>query len=270
MDWVQPFVLGLVQGVTEFLPISSSAHLILTPKFFGWQDQGLLFDISVHVGTLAAVLLYFRSEVMTLALGKWHVVTGRMTTVPARLFLMLVASTIPLILIAPFMKDIVELYARSFTVIGFTSIVFGLLLWWADKKSEKWHSVGDIRTKQAWIFGFYQVLAMVPGTSRSGICMTAGRLMGFDRKTASRYAMLMAMPVIFLIGGYSLVSDFHSGFNFQENAEAIALGAGVSFVSALAAIHLLMTFVERIGFLPFVVYRVLLGLFLLLLAYFGG
>lgn len=265
---MQSFILGLVQGITEFLPISSSAHLIVVPKFVDWPDQGLLFDISVHVGTLAAVMLYFHKEVLQLFKGLGNVLCRRFETVEAKLFLMLLLSTIPLILIAPFIKGLIENYARSFMVIGFTSIFFGLLLWWADKKEQgAFTSLEKLTSKSAIFFGLFQALAMVPGTSRSGICMTAGRMLGFDRETASRYAMLMAMPVIFLIGANALVSDFDGGLNLQENLNEILVGVSVSFVSALLAIHGLMKFVNRIGFMPFVVYRIVLGAVLLFLAF---
>lgn len=276
MEFTHAFVLGLVQGITEFLPISSSAHLILVPKFVSWPDQGLLFDISVHVGTLLAVMLYFYKDVLTLFRGKVDVLRGRFQTAEAHLFIALVVSTIPLVIIAPFIKDYIEVYARSYAVIAFTSIFFGLLLWRADKgrclvkpdiswSGEK--EMTEITVKKALVFGLFQAIAMVPGTSRSGICMTAGRLLGFSREASSRYAMLMAMPVILMIGAYSLLSDFESGVNLAENAQEIAVGAAVSFVSAILAIHLLMKFVNKVGFLPFVIYRVALGCVLLFLIF---
>lgn len=282
MEFTHAFILGVVQGITEFLPISSSAHLILVPKFVHWPDQGLLFDISVHVGTLLAVMIYFYRDVLTLIQGKIDVLRGRFHTVQAKLFMVLVVSTIPLVLVAPFIKDYIEVYARSYAVIGFTSIFFGLLLWRADRTGEKGCSscisqndtpvdapktVADMTLKQALFFGLFQAVAMIPGTSRSGICMTAGRFMGFSREDSSRYAMLMAMPVILMIGAYSLMSDFEGGMNLADNAQEIAVGALVSFVSAMLAIHLLMKFVNRIGFMPFVIYRVLLGVVLLYLTF---
>jgi len=269
METLQIIVLGIVQGITEFLPISSSGHLILLPSIVEWPDQGLLFDIAVHVGTLAAVMLYFHKEVWQMILGVLDMLRLRFQTDAAHLTAMIAVSTIPLVLVAPVVKSFVETGLRSVVVIAVTSILFGLILWYADitaKKcmDDKSKSLRKMRFKDAFIFGLFQTLALIPGTSRSGSCMTAGRFLGFSRSDSSRYAMLMAMPVILMMGGYSFISDFEAGLSLQDNMDEILLGAGISFTCALLAIHGLMKFVEKVGFLPFVIYRVLLGLLLLI------
>ncbi len=306
-------ILAIVQGITEFLPISSSAHLILVPLISGWEDQGVVFDVALHFGTLLAVMVYFRHEVATLCRGKYDVVTLNFKTEDARLLLLLAASTVPIVLIAPFAKDFLEDGARSYMVLGVTSIVFGLLLWVADKQYiRRWvsfsglmgwlertwpkgrllrlyrflaamlfkeahreilgkklqdkHGVENINFTHAMVFGFFQVLAIIPGTSRSGICMTAGRMLGFDRETTNRYAMLMAIPVIVLAVGYTLIADFDVAYNWQNNWDTLLVGVGLSFFFALLAIHFLMHYVVRNGFLVFVVYRIFLGTLLMTLA----
>lgn len=263
MDLLQIFVLAVVQGITEFLPISSSAHLILVPELTPWADQGVVFDVALHVGTLFAVLLYFRKETVMALNGKLNLLKLNYKTPNARLVINLAISTIPLIVFGFVMKDFVANAGRSMAVLATTSIVFGLLLYLCDKKSCTENTdINLINSKQALLFGLFQAIAIIPGTSRSGICMTAGRVLGYDRETASRYAMLMAIPVIFLLGAYTMLSGMDSAINWRDNTNELLWGIVLSFVSALAAIHLLMTFINRIGFTPFVIYRVLLGVFL--------
>lgn len=270
MDIWQIITLSIVQGITEFLPISSSAHLVLVPYLTGWQDQGLLFDLGVHVGTLFAVMVYFRKEVVLLLKGFKRSLLGRFDTVEAKMFLMLFVSTLPLLFIAPFLKEWVTFVARSMTVVAITSIFYGLLLYWADQRvlhCTKKLNKKEITAKEALVYGLFQALALIPGTSRSGICMTAGRLMGYSRKECSRYAMLMSIPVILVLGFYGFYE-----YSILEQKPIgslldLSLGAALSFLTALLSLHMLMTFVEKVGFLPFVIYRVVLGIGLLAFVY---
>lgn len=268
MEFLQILALSLVQGVTEFLPISSSAHLVLVPMFTQWQDQGFLFDIGVHVGSLLAVMLYFRAEVKSLFFGFFQLVVGKTSSPESKMALMLIISTLPLVIIGPFIKDWVSVFTRSLNVIAITSIVYGILLYWADKRMEKCEvKEKEITVKNAIVYGLFQALAVIPGTSRSGICMTAGRLLGFSRVAASRYAMLMSIPIILLIGGYSGLEYYLEPAEALGNPSELLLGVFLTFVSAYASIHLLMKFVEKVGFLPFVIYRIALGLCLFLVLY---
>ncbi len=270
MEFIQIFILSIVQGITEFLPISSSAHLILMPKLFGWADQGIVFDIAVHLGTLFAVLIYFKHETFILLRAMADIITGAYNTNEAKLAWKLVIATIPLLVFALFVKDFVETGGRHFAVLGITSIVFGLLLWWADRMPEKnttKKNIEKILLKDAAIFGVFQALAIIPGTSRSGICMTAGRFIGCNRQTSSHFATLMAIPTIMIIFLYSITKIDGALFNWAEDWHVLGLGIVLSFCVALGAIHILMTWVSRVGYWPFVIYRVLLGSILLVFAF---
>ena len=263
MDTVQVLALSIIQGITEFLPISSSGHLVILPKLVNWPEQGLLFDTALHVGTLLAVMIYFRKQVLTMILGLFDTLKFKLTD-NSRLFLMLSLSTLPLVIVGPFILHDVEVYARSLMVIGVTSIVYGLLLYYADVKMGEQNR--PLTWKDAFIFGLFQVLASVPGTSRSGICMTAGRFLKLSRTESARYSMLMSIPVILMVGAYGFIGDFNDAINWHTAYKEMLLGIVFSFISALLCIHLLMKWVEKIGFLPFVVYRVLLGVILIYLA----
>lgn len=268
MDIWQIITLSIVQGITEFLPISSSAHLVLVPKFTNWPDQGVLFDLGVHVGTLVAVLFYFRKEVFHLLKGFFNILRGRFKEAETRLFLLLSLSTLPLLAVAPFLKNWVETAGRSLTIVAITSIFYGVLLYWADKRVLNCNSSKVVlNRKSAFVYGLFQVLALVPGTSRSGICMTAGRLMGFSREECSRYAMLMSIPVILLLGFFGFYEGAVAHEFSHENIQSLLIGCILSGLTAFFAIKALMRFVEKIGFLPFVIYRVVLGVGLLAFVY---
>lgn len=268
MDIWQIITLSVTQGITEFLPISSSAHLVLVPKLTNWPDQGVLFDLGVHVGTLFAVMIYFRKEVFMLLKGFKNFLLGRFTDSDTRLFLLLSLSTLPLLIVAPFLKDWVENAGRSLVVVAITSIFYGVLLYWADKRVLNCdYKPVPLNRKSALVYGLFQVLALVPGTSRSGICMTAGRLMGFSREECSRYAMLMSIPVILMLGFFGFYECTFIHQATLDNMTNLYIGAALSGVTALLAIHALMRFVDKIGFLPFVIYRVVLGFGLLAFVY---
>ena len=255
--------LALLQGLTEFLPISSSAHLILLPNLVGWQDQGLAFDIAVHVGTLSAVTVYFRHELWTMS-REWTVsLAGGSRTPQSRLAWAVLFGTVPVGIAGLSFNHSVEQYLRSPLIIAAASIGFGLLLWWADfggthRRDEHeltWRDVAMIRVAQA--------VALIPGTSRSGITMTAGLAMGLNRSASARFSFLLSVPVIVLAGGLELVElVVQAG---PVDWRALIIGAAVSGVSAYLCIEFFLKLIERIGMFPFVLYRVLLGIVLIVL-----
>lgn len=257
MSYIEAFILALIQGLTEFLPISSSAHLILPSAILGWEDQGLAFDIAVHVGTLAAVVIYFRKEVVTLFGALFGSIFKGDRSKEAKLAWMIVLATIPACVFGLLMKDIVELYLRSAWVIATTTIIFGLLLWWVDKNSSLSDDEYQAGWKKALFIGIAQAMAIIPGTSRSGATITAALYLGFTREAAARFSFLMSIPIIALAGGYlglKLVisgDPVHVGF--------LLTGIVTSFISAYICIHFFLKLISRMGMMPFVIYRLLLG-----------
>ncbi len=257
-------VLAIVQGITEFLPISSSGHLILVPIVFDWPDQGLLMDVAVHVGTLGAVLLYFWRDVAAMAVGGVHLLRGQWNP-GARLVLMVIIATIPIILAGFAFNQVYPEGIRSMEVIGWTTLGFGLLLYAADRMGATSRRIEDVRLPQALIIGVSQVLALIPGTSRSGITMTAARMMGFDRSEAARFSLLLSIPTILGAGLFKGKELYDSG-NAQLTADAYT-AAALALVSALIAIWAMMRWLQHSTFTPFVIYRVILGILLLVFAY---
>jgi len=261
MDFEQILGLGLLQGLTEFLPISSSAHLILLPLLLGWEDQGLAFDVAVHVGTLIAVVSYFRKDISKLIVGWFLSVFKQQQSQDSRLAWMVIIGTIPVGLVGLFAGDLIEIYLRSPLVIAISTIVFGLLLWWADANGQRNKSEEGLTLKAALTIGLYQVLALIPGTSRSGITMTAGLVLGLTREAAARFSFLLSVPLIFLAGGLKTIEL--AGSAIAIDWFAIIAGVVISALSAFACISLFLKMLEKIGMLPFVIYRLLLGCFLL-------
>lgn len=247
----------LIQGLTEFLPISSSAHLILPSAILGWEDQGLAFDVAVHVGTLLAVVIYFRKEVVTLFAALFASIFKGDRSKEAKLAWMIVIATIPVCVFGLFMKDIIEIYLRSAWVIATTTIVFALLLWWVDKNAPLKDDEYAADWKKSVFIGVSQALAMIPGTSRSGATITAALYLGFTREAAARFSFLMSIPIITLAGGYlgmKLVTSgepVHMGF--------LLTGIVTSFISAYICIHFFLKLISKMGMTPFVIYRLILG-----------
>ncbi|RCU51727.1 MULTISPECIES: undecaprenyl-diphosphate phosphatase [Corallincola] len=260
MSTLEVIILALIQGLTEFLPISSSAHLILPSAILGWNDQGLAFDVAVHVGTLLAVVIYFRDEVWRMTQDWCGSVIGRGLTTEAQLAWSVVLATIPAGLFGLMAGDLIEVLARSAAVIAATTIVFGLLLWWADIKAKLVLDEYAVGWKKALIIGCAQALALIPGTSRSGITITAGLMLGLTREAAARFSFLMSIPVIFLAGGLQTKKLVEAVEPVQW--DQIALGTVISFFAAYACIHVFLKLVSRMGMLPFVIYRLALGLLL--------
>jgi len=259
-DW-QAVWLAFVQGFTEFLPISSSAHLILLPRLFGFPDQGLGFDIAVHVGTLAAVVFYLRNEIGPMLRDWFLTLLGRPGTPHSRLAWGVILATIPLGLGGIMLKALVSDELRSPLVIATTTIVFGLALLWADRRGRRERDEYQLGWRDVLLIGMAQVLALVPGTSRSGITITAGLLLGLTRPAAARFSFLLSIPAIVLPG--SLL-----GYELAQSPEAIdwrhfGLGVALSALFAYLCIRLFMAWIARMDMTPFVIYRVVLGIVLL-------
>jgi len=255
--------LGILQGLTEFLPISSSAHLILLPLLLGWEDQGLAFDVAVHVGTLLAVVVYFRADLKRLINGWLNSVLRQQHTQDSRLAWFVVLGTLPVGVAGLMLGEFIEMYLRSPIVIATTTIIFALLLWWADAKGARTRVQHQLTLKDVVIIGFYQVIALVPGTSRSGITMTAGLLLGLTREAAARFSFLLSIPLIFLAGCLK-TAELVAGA-LPVDWFSIILGVVVSALSAFLCISVFLKLLEKMGMLPFVLYRLILGVFLLYL-----
>ncbi|MCJ8275093.1 MAG: undecaprenyl-diphosphate phosphatase, partial [Psychrosphaera sp.] len=200
MTTLEIVVLAIIQGLTEFLPISSSAHLILPSQLLGWTNQGLAFDVATHVGTLFAVLLYFRQDVYQLTTAWFESLRGKKSS-NSNLAWCIILGTIPAGLAGLLLKDYIEIYTRNISVIATTTIIFGLLLGWADKYAKQTLIIEQITFKNALVIGLAQAMALIPGTSRSGITMTAGLMLGLDRQSAARFSFLLSIPIIVLAGG---------------------------------------------------------------------
>jgi undecaprenyl-diphosphatase len=260
MDTLQTTLLALLQGLTEFLPISSSAHLVLMPRLVGWEDQGLAFDVAVHVGTLIAVVAYFRHELAIMLVDWLRSIAGGERTAAARLAWLVLLATLPVAVTGLLLHDFIETYLRSPLVIAVTTVVFGLLLWWSDRRGRQQREESGLRISDVLVIGFAQVLALVPGTSRSGITITAGLALGLTRTAAARFSFLLSVPVILMAGGYETLKLVQQ--HGPVAWDALLLGTAVAAISAWLCIHFFLQLVERIGMLPFVIYRLLLGAFL--------
>lgn len=258
-------LLAIIQGLTEFLPISSSAHLIL-PAQLGWiEDQGTTIDVAVHVGSLFAVMAYFHKDVVTLFAGLWDAIRLRWTW-SSKLFTLLAVATVPTLVAGVFIAVMdVEDMLRSAELIGWTSIIFGVLLYEADRIALRYKQVEDVTWQAALTVGAAQCLALLPGTSRSGITMTAARFLGYERSEAARFSMLLAIPTILAIGGFKGLEVVQAGDSVLQGQVFWAII--LSFVAAYAAIWVFMRLVEQIGLFPFMIYRIALGLALLTFVY---
>ena len=263
MSLVYLFVLSVVQGITEFLPVSSSAHLILTPQLLGEADQGALIDVMAHAGSLLAVLIYFHRDIRSVAMGKVALIRGKMT--PGGRLALLVGLATPPALIAGgilYVTGTADLL-RSPIIIAWSTLIFAIPLWLADRYGPRSSRIESLSWMTAFLIGLAQVLAFIPGASRSGITMTAGRALGLTRTEAARFSMLMAIPIIAALGLAAML-ELASGEIAGVSLTDGLIVASLSFVSALAAIAGLMALVERVGFLPFVLYRVALAVALLI------
>ncbi len=258
MDIYEVIFLAIIQGITEFLPISSSAHLILPSKILGFEDQGLAFDVAVHFGSLFAVLTYFRQEVIQLIQAWTLSITKKQHTSESRLAWYIALATMPAVF-AGFVIDVLDIQMRSILVIATTTLVFGIVLGFADKRSVK-ASRTEVQMNDALFIGLAQCLALVPGTSRSGITMTMALFLGISREQAARFSFLLSIPLIIaatVLKTYDLLQ-----FDGEVAWDMIFVGTVLSFATAYACITLFLKWIEKMGFMPFVIYRVILGLVL--------
>lgn len=270
MPLLHLFLVAVIQGVTEFLPISSSGHLILLPNLSGMADQGLAIDVAVHVGTLFAVIVYFWRDVRAAFFGAGRLVRGRVDDPGSWLALCLVVATVPVVVAGLALKlSGLDTALRSTAVIGWTMLGFGILLYWADQTGDEVRHTSEWRLRDALVMGLWQVLALIPGTSRAGITITGARLLGYTRSDGARLSMLMSIPTI-AMAGLLLAADVTAGGD-PRLARDGAIAAVFAFLSALAALALMMRLLRSVSFTPYVVYRVILGIGLLVYAYgYGG
>ncbi len=260
MDILQIIVLALVQGLTEFLPISSSAHLILVPYLTDWPDQGLAFDVAVHVGTLTAVVIYFRKEISKMFFAWLASLKGRHSE-DSRLAWGVLIGTIPVGLAGLLFKDVISEHLRTPLVIAVTTIIFGFLLWYADWSGKRSRDEHSLSWKDIIVIGCAQAIALIPGTSRSGITITAGLMLGLTAPAAARFSFLLSIPVIVLAGGMETLDYLE--FASIDDMNNLIVGALISAVSAYLCIHYFLMLLERVGMTPFVIYRLVLGIVLL-------
>jgi len=259
-------LIALIQGVTEFLPVSSSGHLILLPSLTGLADQGQVIDVAAHLGTLAAVVLYFWSDVRLALGGTGRLLRGKIDTKGAFLALCLLIATIPVVIVG-LVLNVTGLSdaMRGIAVIGWAMIIFGVVLYWADQKGETTRTAESWTLKHAFQMGLWQAVALIPGTSRSGITITAGRMLGYNRTDAARLSMLMSIPTI-------IASATLLGLDVIGTADAgalrdIGIVMAMSFIAALFALTLMMRLLKSVSYTPYVIYRIALGLMLLWIAY---
>jgi undecaprenyl-diphosphatase len=261
METIHIIILALIQGITEFLPISSSGHLILPSGLLGWPEQGLAFDVAVHVGTLIAVVGYFRRDVINMTCA-WCLSTCKQQhSDDSRIAWYVILATVPAGLAGLLFGDMIEAHLRTTLVIAITTIVFGLVLGWSDRSSlVKNKDITQLTISIVCIIGIAQAIALIPGTSRSGITISAALLCGLQRDDAARFSFLMSIPIILLSGAYKGLQLIDVG---DVNWSEMALGAAVAAISAYLCIHYFLKFINSIGMTVFVVYRLLLGGFLL-------
>jgi len=260
MDLWQAIWFAVLQGFTEFLPISSSGHLVLAPHLMGWPDQGLAFDVAVHFGTLIAVVAYFRRDLMLMARDWLRAVTGGPSTPDSRLATAVIWGTVPVALAGFFLAGLAESEFRAPLMVASTTAGFGIVLWLADRRGQRTRDHYSLQWSDVMLIGMVQVLALVPGTSRSGITMTAGLLLGLSREASARFSFLLAVPVILAASALKTVHLVGS----PEPTDWVALGVGVvaSAVVAYLTIRYFLAYIGRMGMWPFAVYRVALALWI--------
>ncbi len=254
---LQYFIIGIVQGFTEFLPVSSSGHLVLVSELTSWQDQGLFTDVAVHVGTLLAVIIYLRSHITTLIKSFCSFQLANNDNL-----IKIIIATIPAVIVGFFIFDFVQLYFRDIKVVGVTSVVFAALLFAADHFKMKISSWENMSYVQAFIIGMFQILAFIPGASRAGVTITGARFLGFDRSSAAIFSMLLSIPIILaslVLTSFDLMSSANENINLYQSLFA----AFVACITALVSINIMMRIIQSSTFNIFIIYRVLLGFILL-------
>ncbi len=264
MDLIYLIILSVVQGITEFLPVSSSAHLVLLPYLMDLRDQGLTIDVAAHLGSLLAVVFYFRKDFGNILINGLVPKFGPNDANEERkLFWLIVLATAPALLSGYFLRDVISEYLRNPLVISFTTIFFGLLLWLSDKVGKRHRAMDAISKRDALLIGFSQILAFIPGTSRSGITITMGLLLGFDRKTAVKFSFFLSVPIIASAALFEFSKLIQSGADIDISNFIITVF--LSAISSFIAIFLFLKFLDKIGMFPFVIYRLILGVVLLYL-----
>ena len=256
---LQFFLIGVIQGVTEFLPISSSGHLVLFAQLTNWEDQGLFTDIAVHFGTLFAVLIYLRKDI-------YYFLTNifQFKLFEDQIIFKIILATLPAIILGYFIYDYVSLYFRSIQLIAVSSIVFAIILFFADRVKMKSKSWNKITYLESLIVGFFQVLAFVPGASRAGVTITGARLLGYDRLNAARFSMILSIPIILASMTLSFINIFNEKY-VAVNLYQSFYAAVVAFITALLSIIFLMRFIRKANFNIFIIYRIILGIILLII-----
>jgi undecaprenyl-diphosphatase len=256
---LQYFLIGIIQGVTEFLPISSSGHLVLFAQLTNWEDQGLFTDIAVHFGTLFAVIIYLRKDI-------YYFFTNifQFKIFEDQIIFKIILATLPAIILGYFIYDYVSLYFRSIQLIALSSIVFAIILFFADRvkmESKGWNRVTYI---EALIVGLFQVLAFIPGASRAGVTVTGARLLGYDRVNAARFSMILSIPIILASMTLSLINVLNEEY-VAVNLYQSFFASLVAFITALLSIIFLMRFIKKANFNIFIIYRIVLGIILLVI-----
>lgn len=257
----QVFILAIIQGLTEFLPVSSSAHLILIPKLLHWPDQGLAFDVAIHVGTLFSVITYFRKELKLMSIDWFKNVCGKRATPNSRLAWAIGFGTIPVGLAGLLFNNFIATNMRATWIIAASTISFGILLGLASIVAKQKRDEQHLKWKDILIIGCAQALSLVPGTSRSGITLTAGLFVGLTQQAAARYSFLLSVPVILLAGGLEMFKLAQSDLIIDY--QALGFGLVVSMITGYLCIGVFLKLLERFGVMPFVIYRVVLGVALL-------
>lgn len=267
MSLLQSIILGIIQGLTEFLPVSSSGHLIFVPKLFGWGDQGIAFDVMMHLGTLVAVVVYFRVKLWLIIKAFFTrklLVTNYQLQNNRKLGWLLILSIVPAGAIGFLFGDIIENSLRMPSVIAFNFIFWGIILWIADRYGKKTDSLEKLNWKKALVIGCAQAVALIPGTSRSGITMTAGLFSKLDKKSTADFSFLMSVPVIFFAGMVNIFELIQNGLG-DLSFSVLIVGFFSAMLSGFVAIWGLMKIIQKWSFTPFVVYRIVVGILILLL-----
>ena len=254
---LQYFLIGIIQGVTEFLPISSSGHLVLFAKLTNWEDQGLFTDIAVHGGTLIAVLIYLRKEIVKIIKNFFQ------NRLPYNTLLFkIILATLPAVVVGFFIYNYIEVYFRNLEVVAWASIIFGIILFLSDKKNSNNSSWEEMKFTDAFIIGCFQVLAFIPGASRAGVTITGARFLGFNRSNSAIFSMLLSIPIILaslMISVTDIVKDPNSIANVQQSLFAAIIACITAFIS----IHFMMRIIQNSNFNLFIFYRICLGIALL-------
>ncbi|KER10154.1 MAG: UDP pyrophosphate phosphatase [[Candidatus Thermochlorobacteriaceae] bacterium GBChlB] len=274
MDILQAIILGIVQGLTEFLPISSTAHLRIVPALLGWSDPGAAFTAVIQIGTLAAVLIYFYQDILRISGATLNALVTRkfVETEDARMGLMMILATVPIVVAGVLFKSWIETTLRSLYVISAAMIALALALmlaeWLVHRRQlvgEKQRGLSDLTFLDGTVVGLVQCIALIPGSSRSGVTITGGLFLGMTRETAARFSFLLSLPSVFAAGIYQLIKEREALLSSQENVVSLVVATLVSGVVGYASIAFLLGYLKKNSMYLFIVYRIALGAMLLAL-----